>query len=147
MRCAVAREHMATLTDLRLLAGHPDLAAHLDRCPACAGVWRRHAALLDALTTPPALPEFDDLIPRVLAALDAPKARTAASWQWAAAAALAAAALVLGFLIGTLSQTSPSGVQSMGATYQEALSTVPSGPAEAAYFESGVLPASSRSTP
>ncbi|MEW6363861.1 MAG: hypothetical protein AB1714_04395 [Acidobacteriota bacterium] len=132
MRCAIARSRIARLNCEHDLAGRPWLSGHLDRCPNCAEVWRAHLRLLSELSAASPLPDFNDLAPRVLARLDARPGVHTRYWEWAAAAAMVLAALVVGYFIG---MQSAELVASRGAeaTYQDVLFVTPSDSAETAY--------------
>ena len=148
MRCTDALEHMAALPDGRRLADHPELSAHLEACPSCGGEWRRHLALLEALGSPPALPPFPDLSPAVLSRLDRRGPLGSEGFRRMAIAALALLALLLGYLWGAAAGGASSSPQdSVTATYQEALSGLPSGSAEVAYLGGAAQSAAYRSSP
>jgi len=141
MRCDKARERIARQSSPAQLAGDRELASHLEACQSCAGEWRIHLALLAELESAPSAPPFPDLSPRVLSALDAPRGGSSRALQWAAAAAFAVLALALGFLFGSVSVTQAAPPESMAATYQRAITTLPSNPAELASLEYGARPA------
>lgn len=136
MRCHAALQRIASLAETGHLPRDPELARHIAACPKCAEAWREHGALLLSLASPPELPEFSDLVPKILARLGAPPAHKP-RWEWAAAVALAVAGLALGYLFGQISAgPSPAG-DSMAATYQAAFTGQPASSAELAYLEAG----------
>jgi len=148
MRCSHAKACVSRLTSGSDLDRRPELAEHLGSCPACAQVWQRQKALLEALDEPHDLPSFGDLAPAVLERLDAGPAVRPAGWRWAALAATALLALTLGYLIGV--QTAGTPADGMAATYQEAFTTLPTASADLAYFDLSGTPPSSptlRSSP
>lgn len=140
MNCPKARERMTRLTREAGLADEPALAGHLERCASCGRAWRDHFRLLSTLDQPAPLPEFPDIAPRVLAALDRSHDSRTFEWRWAAAAVFLLASLTLGYLLGALSAGSPSPPQTMTSTYQEALSASVAGPGEFAFAEGGARP-------
>lgn len=132
MRCSVARERISRLTGTAEGVSDPSLASHLETCLDCALVLRSHGRLLAELDAPAALPDFGDLAPGVLARLDARAFDSRQVWRRAALAAMALAALALGYLLGlTTSETQPEG---MAATYQQAFTELPSGSVDLSYL-------------
>jgi hypothetical protein len=140
VNCKEARDRMAKWGDETDLRSDAELASHAAECESCSEMLERHAALLDLLALPCDPPVFPDLTPAVLAAIDRRGGR--APLRWALAAALALAALGVGYAAGLL--TAPD-VQpekpTMAAAYGEALSGLPSGSLESVYA-GGVEPAS-----
>jgi nitroreductase len=141
MVCSGIRERLARLTRGEDLVGAPDLAAHLETCPGCRDVWRLHLALLAQLAAPWPAPDFPDIMPRVLAVLDAQKPDHGAAWRWAMAASFALAALALGYLFGTQSAEATAAENGMATAYQEALTILPPSSAEVAFLDPGQSPA------
>lgn len=145
MRCRAAFERMASLPDEKHLEKDPELSGHLADCPGCAKVWREHCGLLHLLGAPGESPRFNDLAPAVLAQIGGrPDHRR--QWQGAAAAALAVAALALGYLFGQASAGPAQPPDSMAATYQAAFTGQAAGSAELAYLDAGSA-SSARSAP
>jgi hypothetical protein len=96
--------------------------------------------MLLALAEPADAPVFRDLAPAILERISARPSMRSAAWRWAALAAMALAALALGYAIGM--QTAGTTADGMAATYQEAFTTVPTTSADLAYFDlSGKTPA------
>lgn len=148
MRCSRAKACVSRLTSDSDLDRRPELAEHLGSCPTCAQVWRNQRSVLAALAEPPELPSFGDLAPVVLERLNAGPEAQSAGWRWAALAAMALVALALGYLIGM--QTTGTAADGMAATYQEAITTLPTASADLAYFDlSGTAgsPSPARSAP
>jgi hypothetical protein len=95
--------------------------------------------MLAALAKPSEVPLFVDLAPGVLGRLNTEPAARPAGWRWAALAAMAVAALTLGYFIGM--QTAGTTTDGMAATYQEAFTTMPTASADLAYLDlSGKAP-------
>jgi len=140
VRCAEALKKID-----RMALGEPnppgsDLAEHLVSCSGCAREFRRQAALLDLLghSDPPR--ETPDLAPAVLRRLP-PRRTFLDSHRWAAAAALALAALGLGYFLGRAwAPAEPPSAPStaMMAAYGQALTDEPFESLERVY--SGLRP-------
>lgn len=154
MRCSLAKACVSRMTTESDLCRCPELAEHLNSCAGCGDVWRLHRAMLTALAAPPDVPPFGDLAPAILGKLDArPSMHPAAwmrpaAWRWAALAAMALAALALGYLIGM--QPAGANAEGMAATYQEALTTLPTASADLAYLDlsgNAATPSPARSAP
>jgi len=148
MRCSRAKASVSRLIAESDLARHPDLAEHLESCPRCGPIWRLHRAMLFALAEPSDAPAFRDLAPAILERISARPSMRPAAWRWAALAAMALAALALGYAIGM--QTAGTTADGMAATYQEAFTAVPTASADLAYFDlsgKATPPPSGRSAP
>lgn|GEM_PF-1793661 len=140
MRCARALKAIDRM-DLRETRDPGSaLAEHLTSCPDCAREFRRQAALMDLLGRGDPPGEIPDLAPAVLRCLP-PRRTYRESLRWVAAAALALAALGLGYVLGRAwaaadSSSAPSGA--MMTAYGQALADEPFGSLERAY--SGLRP-------
>ena len=133
MRCSVAREKISRLTGMDEQFPEPSPSSHLEGCPGCAQVLRNHRRLLVELESPAPLPDLRDLAPGVLARLGAQPSDHGEVWRWAALAAMALAAMVLGYFIGLkATEAQPEG---MTATYQQAFTELPSGSVDLSYFD------------
>lgn len=133
MRCSTARDRISRLTGDGEPTCEPALMSHVENCPRCALALRRHRQLLVELDSPGPLPDFSDVAPGVLARLGTRPVHTREVWRWAALAAMALAAMVLGYLIGL--KTPEAQPEGMAATYQEAFTESPSGSVNLTYFE------------
>ena len=137
MRCTGTRERVDRLNSKDELVNQRDLASHVESCPACAEVLRRHFALITLLREAEIPPVPADLAARVLSRLDDPRALRTPMWRWAAVAACALAALALGFYFGQFSAGSAPANDSMASTYQAAFTGQTANSAELAYLEAG----------
>jgi len=143
MRCSVARDKISRLTGMEEQFLEPSLSSHLEACPGCAQVLRNHRRLLVELESPTPLPDFRDMGPGIVARLGARPTNYQEVWRWAALAAMALAAMVLGYFIGL--KTPEAQPEGMAATYQEAFTELPSGSVNLTYFDSSEM--DSASTP
>lgn len=134
MRCHTALDRMASLDASERLIRDSDLTGHLKGCPACTEAWRLHRAVISLLSAPAPLPAFADLRPAILDRIDRLSAQRH-SWHRIAVAALAVAALALGYFFGQMDEVASPVVDSMAATYQAALTAQATGTAELAYLE------------
>lgn len=135
MRCKMALAEISKLGRKEGLGLNPLLSEHLRLCPKCSKEWERQAALLDLLASEGPLPQFNDILPRVMARLGERPAAEARSWQWAAAAAIAVAALLLGYFLGLRGPSFKGNGGGPAAAYQEALSGMPSNSVELAALD------------
>jgi hypothetical protein len=140
MRCA---EALREIDGLQVGGPRPHgsaLAEHAAACPDCARALRRQAALLDLLGNFGPVPEAPDLTAAVLRNLR-PRWAFHGALRWIAAAALALAALGLGYALGRARSAFEPGAASpaaMMAAYGQALAAEPYGSLEQAY--SGLRP-------
>ncbi len=137
MRCTGTRERIDRLNSKDELMSQQDLASHVESCPACAEILRRHLLLVTLLRESESPPEPADLAARVLSRLDEPRALRSPMWRWAAVAACALAALALGFYFGQFSAGSALANDTMASTYQAAFTGQTANSAELAYLEAG----------
>ncbi len=135
MRCKVALQEISKLGRKEDLGLNPLLSDHIRLCPGCAGQWRSNAALLDMLALREEPVRFGDVTPGVMALIDDRRAAAAPRLRWAAAAAIALGALLLGYILGLNGSSAPSG-EGQAAAYKEALSGMPSGSVELAALDS-----------
>jgi hypothetical protein len=135
MRCKMALAEISKLGRREELGLNPLLSEHVRKCPRCSKEWERQAALLDLLASEGPLPQFNDIVPRVMSRLGERPAARVRSWQWAAAAAIAVAALLLGYFLGLRGSSLKENGGGAVAVYQEALSGMPSGSVELAALE------------
>ena len=140
MRCAEALKEID-----RTALGGPrptgsDFAEHLASCPDCAREFKRQSALLEILGRRDPPREIPDLAPAVLRRLP-PRRTFRNGLRRVAAAALALAALGLGYFLGRAwAPAEPPSTPStaMMAAYGQALADEPFGSLERAY--SGLRP-------
>jgi len=133
MRCPVARDLISRLAGVEEPIREQRLSSHLEICPACSQALQRHRKLLMMLNAPAPLPDFSDLAPAIRDRLGTRPFNPRENWRWAALAAVALAAMAMGYFIGL--KTSEAQVEEMAATYQEAFTELPSNSVDMTYFD------------
>ncbi len=136
MRCSRFRRQLARLSSREELAGDQAMSIHAAKCSDCHDLQQRHFNLLADLNITRPLPEFNDMAPRIIAAINCTPHPSIPFWQWAAAAAIVLAALVVGCLFGFQIAGVTQPQENAARTYQEAIAIAPSDSFEMAYLES-----------